>query len=140
MHNNYSDITSRIAEPPSWYDEHGVPRYGDFTPRRLANIYWEECALVLIACQGCKREFKVAMSSSAMDRFQCGASLADVVRNGSIHYGDPPNVDCCPAGPTMNCLDLRVLEFWLAEIPGREYRVSELEIELPDAKDPEFQS
>jgi hypothetical protein len=138
MHNEYQDIVSRIAEPPTWYDEHGVPRWGAFTARGVANIYWEECALLLIACQNCRREFRVCISSGALDRLQHGP-LADVVRDGSIHYGDPPNMGCCPAGPTMNCLDLKVLEFWRRDsFVG--VRVFELEVELPDASDPEFRN
>jgi hypothetical protein len=51
MFNDYSDITERIAEPPKWWDEHGVPRYADYDPWRVANIYAEETALVEAACQ-----------------------------------------------------------------------------------------
>ena len=36
---NYEDILSRIAEPPRWFDEQGVPRYCEFAPHRIANIY-----------------------------------------------------------------------------------------------------
>lgn len=83
-------------------------------------------------------------------------SLATQVRSGAIHYGDPPNTECCAAGPTMNCWDLRVIEFWARGFSLRairepenksptmlagEYldwaRVPELEKELPDATDPE---
>jgi len=39
-------------------------------------------------------------------------SLADQVTAGVIHYGDPPSVDCCAAGATMNCYDLAIVEFW----------------------------
>ena len=39
MHQHYKDILDRIAEPPVWFDEHGVPRFGDFSPRNLSNIY-----------------------------------------------------------------------------------------------------
>ena len=30
MHEPYDDIKSRVAEEPSWYDENGTPRYGDY--------------------------------------------------------------------------------------------------------------
>ena len=30
------------------------------------------------------------------------ASLASRVADGTIHYGDPPNAECCASGPTMN--------------------------------------
>ena len=63
-------------------------------------------------------------------------TLAEQVTDGSIHYGDPPNSGCCPAGPTMNCEDLAVVEFWRRyRTTVREgwQRVSELEIALPTA-------
>lgn len=84
------------------------------------------------------------------------ANLAEQIRGGVIHYGDPPNVECCPAGATMNCWDLRVVEFWASGFALRKIRqpentestmapgeflewarVAELEIELPDATDTE---
>jgi hypothetical protein len=42
MLQHYEDILSRIAEPPRGFDEHGVPRYCDFAPHRIANIYARE--------------------------------------------------------------------------------------------------
>jgi hypothetical protein len=54
MHNYYKDIISKIPEEPQWFDEEAVPRYCPFTPDKLANIYADECALVLIQCQGCR--------------------------------------------------------------------------------------
>jgi hypothetical protein len=41
-----------------------------------------------------------------------GGRLAEAILDGSLHYGDPPNVRCCEVGPSMNCVDVRVLEFW----------------------------
>jgi len=45
MLQHYEDILSRIAEPPRWFDEQGVPRYCEFAPHCIANIYADECAL-----------------------------------------------------------------------------------------------
>jgi hypothetical protein len=45
MFHHYEDILSRIAEPPRWFDARGVPRYCDFAPDRIADIYTRECAL-----------------------------------------------------------------------------------------------
>jgi hypothetical protein len=135
MLHHYHDIRSRIAEPPLWWDEHGVPRYVPFAPDEVANIYARECALVLIACQACAEEFQVAFSHSPMDDVRAimeqrtPRTLADSVRDGSLHYGDPPNAGCCPAGPTMNCDDIRVLEFWQRDRFDWE-RVPALEISL----------
>ena len=118
MHANYDDIRSRINEPPIWFDEVAVPRYVEFAPAHLSNIYAKEAALVLIACQACGTRFKVAFSRSTMDDVydrmanRSSQRLAEAIRAGTIHYGDPPNIGCCPAGPTMNCDDLRVIEFW----------------------------
>lgn len=141
VNHHYDDIRSRIAEPPSWWDEYAVPRYGAFRPQDSADIYATTVALLRIACQNCGCEFDVAVSFDASDQaLRRRPPLEDQIRDGSIHYGDPPNVECCPAGPTMNCLDLRVLEFWrYVETfePGRSAweRVLELEIQLPDGRD-----
>jgi hypothetical protein len=148
MHHHYRDIVDKLG-PPQWWDECGVPRYCQFGPHETNNIYADEVALLEIACQDCGERFKVAMSSSLFDRIlrgpllekdgdeilghevQMAPSLADAIREGAIHYGDPPNAGCCPAGPTMNCEDLRVLEFWAKPHNGLELaRQSELEGEL----------
>lgn len=120
MHESYDDIRGRIAEPPVWFDEHAIPRYCAFHPRHVASVYAAEVVLVEIACQGCDHQFLVAFS---FERNQFGfnedgkcwvkttppLTPDDVQR---LHYGDPPNVGCCPAGPTMNSEPLRVLEAW----------------------------
>jgi hypothetical protein len=157
MHHHYHDITSRISENPKWWDEHAVPRYSDFAPNECADIYADEVALIEISCQSCGRRFLVAMSenqwmygyrmlskiSAAHDfaseelREAAGkiseTPLADEIREGAIHFGDPPNVGCCLAGATMNCEDLRVVEYWRRE--ATEWvRYPELEIYLPDSE------
>lgn len=105
MLNDYSDIRSRIEEEPKWWDEYGVPRYCDFSHERVADIYANDCALVEIACQACQRRFLVAFSWSKSSK---PLTVEDIKR---LHYGDPPNA-CCGIGATMNCEDLRVVEFW----------------------------
>lgn len=116
MHRNYRDIISRIATPPLWFDEYAVPRYDKFTPRLCADIYAEEVGLLQIACQNCHTLFEVCMSSSAYDRItRKGATLAGAIGVGTVAYGDPPNVDCCPAGPTMSSDAVRVIEYWKRE-------------------------
>lgn len=118
MNHSYEDIRSRINEPPQWFDESAVPRYVPFEPDHLSNIYAREAALVEIACQACATRFKVAFSRCTMDDVrEIGAGrkprlLADAITEKTIHYGDPPNVHCCAAGPTMNSDPLRVLEYW----------------------------
>lgn len=109
MHQHYEDILDRIDEPPTWFDEQGVPRYGAFSPDRLNNIYAHEAALAEITCQGCGRPFSVAMDGRYAGK---GRGLCDDIRLGRLHYGDPPNMRCCAAGPTMNSVTHRVLEYW----------------------------
>jgi hypothetical protein len=154
MNHHYNDITSRIAESPKWYDENAVPRYCDFSPREVADIYCDEVALVEISCQACGTHFLVAFSSDyshyayrQYDRFfKYGLSkeeidakmkaldrhpLAKSIQNKSIHYGDPPNTGCCPAGATMNCEDLRVCEYWRRSESIFDWeRLKEFEIDL----------
>ena len=115
MLNSYSDIRSRISEPPLWWDESGVPRYVPFAPDEVADIYADQVALVLIACQACHAEFPVAFSWSRIAFVKGEATIIGPLtleKVQSLHYGDPPNVGCCSGGATMNCDDLRVLEFW----------------------------
>jgi hypothetical protein len=121
MNRHYKDILSRIATSPKWFDEAAVPRFCDFAPDECSNIYADECALVLIQCQACATEFEVCFSESTMTRLKLnmmarrdglGPSLLDQITKGAIHYGDPPNIECCPAGPTMNSEPKQVLQYW----------------------------
>lgn len=113
MKHHYTDILSRIAEPPTWFDENGTPRYGAFHPSALPDIYAREACLLLIRCQNCGTEFQVGMSWSQSDAvLRKQPSLRSLIESGEIHYGDPPNMHCCPSGPTMNSVPVRVLEFW----------------------------
>jgi hypothetical protein len=114
MNTNYSDITEKLGDPV-WYDENAVPRYCEFHPRKLADIYAKECVLILIACQNCGREFKVAVSYDFMNVLREEMSLQELISNntiGYIEYGDPPNNDCCPSGITMSSNTIALLQFW----------------------------
>lgn len=115
MNHHYADIRRRIAEPPKWWDENAVPRYCDFGPDAVANIYARQVVLAEIACQACGARFLVAFSQAHAYDFLRGEqvpTLAEQVRGGTLHYGDPPNDGCCLSGPTMNSEPLRVVEFW----------------------------
>lgn len=120
MHESYSDITDRIAEPPRWYDEHAVPRYCDFEPGRVANIYATEAALIEVACQSCRRVFRVAVSSRETRHRRPDLTISAAIESRTLAYGDPPNVGCCVAGPTMNSIPLRCLGYWRKQVgrPG----------------------
>ena len=116
MHENYRDITSRIAEPPKWYDANGAPRYDDFHPDFCPDIYSDEIILLRIACQACGRKFDVEIHSG----------LFEELRPKECHYGDPPAHGC--VGDTMNCVDLEVLQVWYKHYPMDEWeRHPELE-------------
>lgn len=123
MNQYYGDIIEKMG-PPTWWDDF-YPRYCEFAPDEVSNIYSDEVALVEIACQSCQKRFRMALGRSQWTP----PSLSSVIGNGSFYYGDPPNTRCCLAGPTMSCLNLRVLEFWRRAQEGF-VRVPELEIEL----------
>lgn len=134
MHHHYHDIRSRIHEEPQWFDEHAVPRYSVFTPDETADIYADEAALVEIACQACGKRFLVCMTWNTWKSIRSPhyKSLHEQIVAKSLHYGDPPNVECCPAGPTMNCEDIRVLEYWAKNYDRDWVRHPELEIVLDE--------
>lgn len=132
MNPDYSDIRDRIAEPPTWWDAGGVPRYGAFHPRHL-DIYAKEAALAEIACQACGERFNVAFTWGDHDlverilRFGDTYEAAEQVSRLSrrlagpdgypdlgvdLGYGDPPNTGCCRAGPTMSADWITLLELW----------------------------
>ena len=137
MNHHYRDIRSRIHEAPKWWDENAVPRYCDFAPNESANIYAREVLLLEIQCQGCGAHFDVAMSHGDLEIgwgedgkawARAYKSFADRLRE--LHYGDPPNAGCCAAGPTMNSIPLRVLEFWHAPKVGNWQRRPECEVRI----------
>lgn len=78
MLHDYYDIRKRIDAEPKWWDEHGVPRYDEFCPGELADIYAEEAALVLITCQSCAHEFQVAFSFGPADKMSIGERLTRI--------------------------------------------------------------
>lgn len=153
-----------------WWDENGTPRFADHHPKFCADIYADEVVLLQIACQACEERFRVQMSWSkghelvantqALVRMKrndptlhhpgmealapkAHYSLERAVRDGKVHYGDPPYHDRTGAqcsGTTMNVWDLCVLEFWRRPRSRGAHdwvRVPELEIALPDDTDPD---
>ncbi len=133
MHRCYSDILELTEKKPVWFDEQAVPRFCEFSPAEV-DVYAHECALVEIACQGCDHRFKVAIVADTHDG---DPSIANAIRANEVHYGDPPNIQCCAAGPTMSSMSVRVIEYWTRQGPGGVsldvwVRDRTLEIELPD--------
>jgi len=119
MFHHYADILSRIAEPPRWWDEQGVPRYCEFAPHQLANIYANECALMAIECSGCGERIIAAIDDHTANEVRRipwqerpRVKIADLIRAGELDYGDPPNVGCCRAGPSQGAISHRVIEYW----------------------------
>ncbi len=137
MRQFYSEILAAFQEPPRWYSWEGYPRWVDFHPRHVDDIYAYMVALCRIACQNCGHEFFVAQSANIMDKYHveetCGDDLAFCIGEGvrRIAYGDPPNVQCCASGPTMNSVMLEVVEFWERDNVGAEWhRDPELEVKF----------
>lgn len=131
MSHHYADILALSPDPPRWWDERRVPRFCAFHPSEIADIYADEAALLLIRCQSCGREFKVAMSRSTYDRhIRRRSYLANDIKANRITYGDPPNARCCPAGPTMSAVEVRVIEYWQRGRACDWQRVDEYEIDL----------
>ena len=86
---DYSDIRSRIAEEPTWYDGNGAPRYGTFNPDMLG-VYDTYALLAEIECQSCARVFLIGegwprYSLVGEPRFWTLEGLAT-----GYHFGDPP--------------------------------------------------
>lgn len=111
MNYHYKEITDKLGVP-YWWDEYAVPRYCNFTPDNIANIYAREAVLAEIACQACDYRFNVSFSSSAMDIANGGIPLRDKIISKTLHYGDPPNTGCCNVGASMNSTFIKVIEFW----------------------------
>jgi hypothetical protein len=114
MRTDYQDIRSRIAEEPTWYDENGCPRYGTFYPAMCSGVYAKVAVLLEIDCQDCGQRFMVAMTECPW--FPKDAYIEQSIKDKTLHYGDPPrhldhNGDDCVGG-TMNCGDLRIVEYW----------------------------
>jgi hypothetical protein len=112
MYQCYEDILSRIPEKPLWFDEYAVPRYCEFAPNKLANIYAGEAALAEVTCQVCKRVFRVAFSKANWN----SGTIADAIRSRTLVFGDPPNVGCCN-NADMSSEPRRVIEYWRRHDP-----------------------
>jgi hypothetical protein len=39
--------------------------------------------------------------------------LRDMIEQGTLAYGDPPNIQCCDAGASTSSVARRVLEYWV---------------------------
>src|ERR1700689_4492542 len=136
MFSEYTDILDKIPEPPQWGDEHRGPRYVEFAPHRVADIYADEAALAEIACFGCLTIYKLACSSLDFEAHErIGLPMADAIRRGDLQLCDPPNPGCCRDGPSTGCYNLKILQYWCRRNDGRNWtRDPSLEIDLPKTK------
>lgn len=110
MKGSFKDITKRIKQKPSWWDENGTPRYGKFDPMLVPDIYAKQVLLIKIGCQSCRRKFLVEMSWSPYDVIYYTHPGGPFTLERIPHYGDPPIHGC--VGDTENCTDLKIVEFW----------------------------
>lgn len=104
MHRSYDDIISRISEPPLWWQEGGIPRYKAFDPKSSTGIAAAEVALAEIACQITGVRFLVSIEGGS-DR-----PVAKAIREGTLCYGDPPNLPTVSAYTLSEML--RVVQYW----------------------------
>lgn len=130
MNHHYKDIRDKLGTP-QWWDECAVPRYCEFAPTQVNDIYADEAALMVIACQSCNKQFLVAMSAAKSHNLFPHVfktlTIAERITAGSLFYGDPPNAECCPAGPTTTSDSVRVVEYWRRGDGHRWERVDEYE-------------
>jgi hypothetical protein len=128
MYNYLHDIIDKLGEPLWWDGGDAIPRYCEFLPNELNDIYARECALILTQCQNCGHIFNIAISWDDMSN---GKSLSEKLKNGFvIGFADPPNIKCCGAGSSMTSDKIKVLEFWKQNKKFEWERIPELEIEF----------
>ncbi len=117
MKQSYDDLLELGGTTkPTWWDEAGVPRFCPPHPTRVNSIYAQEVVFYHVKCQACGERFLVATV-----RAYFTGSLAEHILDHSIHYGDPPNIGCCAAGPTMNSEPLEVVSFWVRDKKGMDW-------------------
>lgn len=131
----YDDILERITEAPTWYDECGTPRYGEFKPNALG-VYDDLAVLLAIECQECGAIFKVGLGRPRIQVFldtpEEEIKPMSLTRfSQTVIYGDPPRHDfsrrgACHGGDTMSAIERQVLEAW-EEIDFEWVRVPILE-------------
>jgi hypothetical protein len=134
---DYADIVTRLGDP-LWWDRNGVPRYEPFHPHHCG-VYAKYVALLLVTCQNCRREFKVA-SEWPKEFIRGEVELPSPTSIGSFHYGDPPRHDWekCLVGDTENSEPRRVLEFWHCDVCSKDakewnwHRHPECELEVKE--------
>ena len=143
MNIEYRDIIER-AGPPDWWSPGGVPRYGEMSPDEI-DVYATQAAFYRIRCQGCGEPFIVAASWSLMQatmehmnrvgaiedvsQLALTSIRAQLEQGEGLSYGDPPNIRCCPPGPTMSSEFSEVIAYYERKQGTLEWiRVPEVEV------------
>lgn len=110
MKPNYSDILTRIDEPPVWWTEGGVPRWADMHPLEVGG-YTCKVVFMRIACQSCGEQFIVSLSEHMYDKHRGVPPLEQRLAS----YGDVPSNKCCAVGDTMTSYPVRIESMWVDE-------------------------
>lgn len=63
----YDDIVNVIDQLPWWWDEHGVPRFAEFTPTMCADPEARQAILAQVACPYCRATCVIACSMPKLD-------------------------------------------------------------------------
>jgi len=125
MKPNYQDILDATENKyawPTWYDEHGVPRFCHATPELVATAYPDQVCFLFVMCQHCQRVFPVALA------YQTHAGeerdLVTRARTRTLYYGEPPWHNCL--GDNYNALATRVHALWqLDSTTGHWYELEQ---------------
>lgn len=123
-------------QAPTWWID-GEPRFHDFRPSEFPVT--ETCVLLRVECQGCAREFDVAVRA----RPNTGPNLAATPLNGDGNElaremaelpHPPPHIGGCGCeciGGSLPGQPVAVLQAWMGG-PLRRTRRIDLEGELPE--------
>ena len=112
----YRDILNMADEcgrgDALWFDENGVPRFCDFHPTRLADIYARTAILCRVACQSCGKTFMMAQSKGQLERVNGAWMEAKPFPTDPdlIAFGDPPCWGC--SGATMSSDTVEIVQRW----------------------------
>lgn len=123
MYPLYKDLRTRLGKP-LWIDQHGVPRYDEFTPQDAAEIYNDFVLVMDVKCQSCGKMFKCVTSIAKHSLWLKSTPVEPTTKNILSHlfgWGDAPwhtqhgdeddfNGQC--AGTAMST-DYVASEFWV---------------------------
>lgn len=106
----YEDILALTDAKPSWWDEHGVPRFAPFHPR-LLGVHDEIGLLVILECAECGARLPVGVGYPLYDPDE-GYKMTAGERIAGFFRDDPPRHGCPGAGETMTANLVGVEQVW----------------------------